>query len=363
MARVNARLTLLEILRILQEQTDAEHPISIMGIVNQLNKREDEGLAAGRDAVADMLKDLEADYPGPGKICCKQTEQKNGGRYTYAYYYQTPFSGEEAALLMHEVMLSQNRSYDQVGALMLKLRSLASPKRQYPLHPLPPDYYSPNGDMERNISLIYQAIRENQYHTGTETTLSFDFNGYGRDQKIHKTRRFEGILPISICSNAGKYYLLCVFPGGTKVAHYRVDLITNMEIRKANHSDLQDGQKQKLKNIAALQEIAAFTAAHPNMFYEKPGDGVREITLRVEKTPKKPNASLTIIADTFGKNWKAEKSTETDEFVNVHVRSTVDAITSFVLQYIDRVKVIAPEVVKDQVDANLRQMFEKYFEK
>ncbi len=363
MGRANARLTLLEILKILQEKTDAEHPISIMEIVNELDKRDDEGISAGRDAVADMLKDLEAKYPGPGKICCKQTDQKNGARYTYAYYFQMPFSTQEAELLMNEVMLSQSRSYDQVGTLMLKLRSLAGQERLNYLHPLPSDYYAPNDDLERNISLIYQAIRENQHNSRTETTLSFDFNGYGRDKKLHKTKRFYDILPISICLNNGKYYLLCIFPGSKKVAHYRIDLITNMEKRKANHSHIQDGQKKILKNIADLQEIAAFTAAHPNMFYEKPGDGVREVTLRVEKIPKKPNASLTIIVDTFGKNWKAEIGTETDEFVNIHVRSTVDAITSFVLQYIDRVKVIAPEAVKDQVEANLRQMFEKYFEK
>ena len=89
---------------------------------------------------------------------------------------------------------------------------------------------------------------------------------------------------------------------------------------------------------------------------------MRKITLRVGKIPNKPDASLTFLMDTFGNNWEAEKGTETDEYVNVHIRSTVDAITSFVLQYIDRVKVIAPEDVKQKVEANLRQMFEKYFE-
>lgn len=364
MGRVNARLTLLAILKILQEQTDAEHPISITEIVRQLSAMEDEGISAGRDAVGDMLRDLEYYYPGPGKICCQQTDQQNGSRYTYAYYYKMPFSGEEVELLLNEVMFSQNRSYEQVGELMPKLLSLTSmpygkENLKY-LHPLSQDYYAPNGEMERNISLIYQAIRENQYNSRTETTLSFDFNGYGNDKKLHKTNRFYDILPISICVKNGKYYLLCIYPGSTKVSHYRIDLITNMEKRKANHSQTQEGQKQNLKNIADLREIAAYTAAHPNMFYEKPGDGIKEINLRVEKIPNKPEASLTFLVDTFGNCWEAEKGTETDECVNVHVRSTVDAITSFVLQYIDRVKVIAPEDVKEKVEEKLRKMFEKY---
>ena len=175
MGRVNARLTLFAILKILQEQTDAEHPISITEIVKQLNAMEDEGISAGRDAVGDMLRDLEYYYPGPGKICCQQTERRDGSRYAYAYYYQMPFSGEEVELLLNEVMFSQSRSYDQVGVLMPKLLSLTSmpygkENLKY-LHPLSPDYYAPNGEMERNISLIYQAIRENQYNSRTETTL------------------------------------------------------------------------------------------------------------------------------------------------------------------------------------------------
>lgn len=364
MGRVNARLTLLAILKILQEQTDAEHPISITEIVKQMNAMEGEGISAGRDAVGDMLRDLEYYYPGPGKICCQQTERRDGSRYAYAYYYQMPFSGEEVELLLNEVMFSKNRSYEQVGALMPKLLSLTSmpygkENLKY-LHPLSPDYYAPNGEMERNISLIYQVIRENQHNSRTETTLSFDFNGYGNDKKLHKTKPFYDILPISICLNHGKYYLLCIYPGSTKVAHYRIDLITNMEKRKANHSQTQEGQKQNLKNIADLREIAAFSAAHPNMFYERPGDGIRKITLRVGKIPNKPDASLTFLVDTFGNNWEAEQGTETDEFINVHVRSTIDAITSFILQYIDRVKVIAPEDVKEKVEENLRQMFEEY---
>lgn len=368
MGRVNARLTLLALLDILQRKTDAEHPISIAEIVRQLQETEYEGVSAGRDAVSDMLRDLECYYSGPGRVCCKQTEQQSGSRYTYAYYYQMPFSGKEAELLLNEVMFSQNRSHAQVDALMEKLRSLTSvpyvKKNLNYLCPFSPDYYVSNGEMERNISLIYQAIQENRYNSRMEATLSFDFNGYGNDKKLHKTRRFYRILPISICIKNGKYYLLCIFPGGTKVAHYRIDLITDMEIEKSNHGRGQDdGWKQSLKNTADLQAITAYTAAHPNMFYEKPGDGTRIITLCVEKIPKKPDASLTFLVDTFGNNWEAESGTETDDIVNVNVRSTVDAITSFVLQYMDRVKVIAPAEVKEQVELNLRQIFEKYFER
>lgn len=364
MGRVNARLTLFAILKILQEQTDAGHPISITEIVKQLSAMEDEGISAGRDAVGDMLRDLEYYYPGPGKIRCQQTERRDGSSYAYAYYYQMPFSGEEVELLLNEVMFSQNRSYDQVRALMPKLLSLTSMPYEKEnlkyLHPLSPDYYAPNGEMERNISLIYQTIQENQYNSRTETTLAFDFNGYGHDKKLHTTKHFFNILPISICLNHGKYYLLCIYPGSTKVAHYRIDLITNMEKRKATQNQAGQGQKQNLKNIADLQEIAAFLAAHPNMFYERPGDGVRMITLRAKKIPNKPDASLTFLVDTFGNSWEAEKSTETDEYIYVHVRSTVDAIASFVLQYTNRVKVIAPADVKEKVEEKLRQMFEKY---
>ncbi len=302
--RIGTRKTTLAVLGILKDNTSPETPISINQIVQRLHT--EYGIATSRDSVKDILSDLMDYYSGPDKIEC--TQAGKDGQYRYSFYYRA---------------------------------------------------YQPNGCQE-NLKKIQKVIRKNKRRSATEQLLSFQFNGYGVDQTLHPAgKRYTGVLPLRLIQFGGHPYLVCFFQGRCIPAHLRADLMTGITVQECKKT-LDDQRDFKSKEVISVPE-SEYLASHLYMYYESPGNAPRRIRLWVKKIPYKPDASLTFLQDIFGENWNPISRTETNDGVEIEVRCLPSAITQFVRQYMDRVKVLGPEEIKKQVENELRRDFEEYF--
>lgn len=308
--RVNARQTTLAVLQLLQDETDTTRHIHITDIVKRLKKPPYE-IATNRDTVKRILDDLQEFYP---EVKCETLRRDQNGEkqtYTYGYWYDQPFVLEEAELT--------------VG-------------RQ----------------VKENITFLRPIIQRNRDRGGREITLDFQFSGYGSDGKPHPTdRQITDVLPLKICMAYGNFYLIGLFRGKKDLAHFRLDLMTDLITRMGR----PDENHRFAQNRLDATELRAYLSSHLYMTYEK-GGLPRRITLRVKKWSDRPDASLTFLYDAFGGNWTVLR--EAWETVDVQVECLEKAMEIFAWNYIDRVEILAPEDVRQRVIDHVRETCQKF---
>lgn len=364
-SRVNIKLATLAVQEILKTQTDPAHPLHITEIVEKLRESKYE-LESGRDTVKSILDTLEKWDPG---ICCIEASRRNGQEnvYTYGYYYdqekdENVLSDEEIQWLLEDVMFSNMHTTEQVTTLLKKLKSLASAqcrKRLNYTDQIPYQHYTANAMTQKNLVLLHQAIAQ-------QKPVRFVFNGYGgrlvagaykgeKVREIHSVNIFT-VQPIQICVVDQRYYLLCLFVGYEKWFHFRIDLMTELELIEENAKEERTPPPSMDRDA-----LSTYLAEHPYMYYDTPGNTPVNFYLRVTKIPKKPNASMTFLQDVFGNNWQVWGQDTSEETVDVRVRCVPSAMQVFVRQYIDRVKVIGPPKYKEMVENGLRKDFENYW--
>ena len=301
--RTGTRRTTFAVLEILKTDTRPDKPISIAELVNRLRSRY--SIHTSRDSVKAILSDLIEFYPGPDEIRCKCSPKND--RYQYQYYYRTDIPME----------------------------------------------------LQENIHKIHEAIRKNRGRGKTEHILSFQFNGYGSDKALHPNYRISGVLPLRVMAALGHYYLIGFFPGKHYPAHFRIDLMTDIQAHKQERAE--DEQRDFQAGAVDMVSAEKYLATHPYMFYESPGNTPKWIRFLIKKIPGKPRSSLTFLWDIFGDNWEPISGTETDEQIEIQVPCLPSAAVQFAWQYMDRVRVLEPEEVKKQVEGLLRKYYEEIF--
>ena len=70
---------------------------------------------------------------------------------------------------------------------------------------------------------------------------------------------------------------------------------------------------------------------------------------------------MTFLEDHFGRHWWAVEGSETEDAVEVRVECLPGAMAQFVRQYIDRVHVLEPKDVVEQVENALVAEYKAYF--
>lgn len=300
-SRTGTRRTTLSVLEILKTDTRPDKPISIAELVTRLENRY--SIRTSRDSVKAILSDLMELYPGPDEIRCKCSPKND--RYQYQYYYRTDIPME----------------------------------------------------LQENIHRIHEAIRKNRGRGKTEHVLSFQFNGYGSDKALHPNYRIHGVLPLRVMAALGHYYLIGFFPGKHDPAHFRIDLMT--EIQEHKQERTEDEQREFQAGAVDMVSAETYLATHPYMFYEGPGNTPRWIRFLIKKIPGKPKSSLTFLRDVFGDNWEPISGTETDEQLEIQIPCLPSAAVQFAWQYMDRVRVLEPEGVKKQVQNLLQTYYEE----
>lgn len=220
--------------------------------------------------------------------------------------------------------------------------------------------------LSANLLMIQKAIDNN-------VQISFRFNGYTYQKKLEPVRDGKDtVSPYYIVASGGRYYLLAckeVVIKGEPVKNmsiWRIDLMTEMEIPGEDEASGIKGKpriaKKDVDNLP-MEWSDDFQLKHLNMSYDKPV----WITLKIKSPKREDDPSRRVKADyTFLHDWFGDKfryvQTETtaphDDIVKVECSPF--AMTHWALQYCDRVEVVEPESIRNDVIEKIRNLNVKY---
>lgn len=203
--------------------------------------------------------------------------------------------------------------------------------------------------------------------------VSFRFNGYSYRKKLEPVRdRKDTVSPYYIVASGGRQYLLACKEVTIKgeivknMSIWRIDLMTDIEIPGVNEKLNILGQpripKKEVENLP-MEWTDDFQLKHLNMSFDKPV----WVTLKIKSAKqdddptKRVRADYTFLHDWFGDNFKYIRTEETAPFDDiVKVECSPYGMAHWALQYSERVEVLEPESIRNDVIEKIKALNSKY---
>ena len=210
------KLKILYLYRILSEQTDEDHPMTIREMIGRLSEF---GIRAERKSVSEDLKGLIS--------FGADIVEKSGPRGQY-YLASRTFDVTELQLLADAVASSQFLTERKSQALIEKLMTLTSQpaagiiERQiyrlnYRKHANERIYY--------NVDAIHKAIGECR----EISFLYFEYTPGKKKKYRHGGERYR-VVPYALCWDNENYYLIADYPRYDSISNFRVDRMESIEL-------------------------------------------------------------------------------------------------------------------------------------
>lgn len=324
-ATANKKMLNMLILDVLKEYSDEEHRLSQQEIIRIL-KRE-YGMDCDRRSVknnVEYLKELGYDI-----------SMEKG-----YYLAEREFEASELRLLIDAVLFSKGISNRQAKDLIGKLKKQSNryfePKVAHICN-LPEIHTVDNKQLMYVIDVINDAIEKKK-------KISFIYNDYGTDFKLHPRREREYIVnPYQMVANNGRYYLIANYDKFDDVTHYRVDRITDVQIMDSNRKSMK-----KVKGLEKGFNLPKHMTEHMYMFG---GDSVR-ILMKAEK------GLINDLVDWFGKDFRI--LSEEGKWYTISVSSNENAMFLWAMQYSTHVEILEPKRLRVKIGETAREMAEKY---
>lgn len=325
--RANQKLKLLYLLKILTENTDEEHAITMQDIMQKLSLYD---ITAERKSIysdINLLRDFGYDIIGE--------------QYDRTYHYKLvsrQFELAELKLLVDAVQSSKFITARKSNELIKKLEESAS---RYDVSCLQRQVYvqgrvkNMNESIYYNVDEIYSAIGKNvkisfQY-------FNWDVNG---EMKLKHDGKKYIISPWVMCWSDDNYYMVGYDSEAGIMKHYRVDKMLHIEVL----NDTREG-----KAVYEKFDIASYTNRKFGMFDAKE----ENVELLCD------NSYAGVIIDRFGKECHRIKVD--DEHFKVKVLVAVsDQFLGWIMALGDGVKVIGPESVLEQINKTIDRFVEQY---
>lgn len=280
-------------------------------------------------------------------------------------HYRHTFSYEEINALIEGILFSRTLDTKTANRLVRKIEDNLTTKfyKKGPKNicTVRETVLADRDRLRENLLLIQRAIDD-------RVRIRFRFNGYNRKKELEPVRaEKDTVSPYYIVANGGRYYLLAckeIQRSGSldrRMSIWRIDLMTELEI--PGRDDRRRGEpvleKRKVEDLPQVWS-EEFPLHHLNMSYDRP----IPITLRITRSggpASQPRPDYTFLYDWFGDTFRYER-TETEPPYGDIVRVTCSpfAIVNWVLQYSDRVEVLQPEPVREQVIEKIKNLNQKY---
>ncbi|MCH5162241.1 MAG: WYL domain-containing protein [Clostridiales bacterium] len=317
------RNALLRIWQIFQKYSDCDHPLTHDDILRYLSR--DYGIELERKAVGRNITAL--------KEAGVEIEPSKRGSYL-AY---REFDDSELRLLVDGVLASKHITAKYSQALIDKLCNLTSVHfRSHVKNVYSVDQWSKseNNQFFLNISIVDEAIEGGK-------KISFDYNKYGADKKLHKTATHT-VSPYQMILHNQRYYLMALSDSRQKISYYRMDKITGMEICEEAATPIRsvEGYESGIN----YRELAS---AFPYMFADK----IERVEFFVDED------MIDQVIDWFGDHIGIRKS---EGRLKVTVNVSPSAMVYWAMQYLNSVEIISPPSLREQIRQNLEKGVEKY---
>ena len=273
-------------------------------------------------------------------------------------YYHHIFSYDEINSLIEGILFSKTIAPEDGEKLIEKIESHLTtkfyPKGAKQICRVNEPQLADQGRIRENLKMIQQAIEE-------RVQIRFRFYGYNRRKELEPVRKEKDtVSPYYLVANGGKYYLLAckeVTINGEIVRNmsiWRVDLMGEMEIpgrdEKLGIPGIPALKKESVENLPK-QWSEDFHLSHLNMAFDEP------VKIRLKITRVREKADYTFLHDWFGDTFRFVGKSDI-----VEVTCSPFAMVNWALQYSDRVEVLEPESIRQQVAEKVRKLYEKYGE-
>lgn len=321
----NQKLKILYVLDILTRLTDAEHGISMSGIIAEL---ESLGIAAERKSVYNDIFLLREHYGADIEM------RKTSGTPEYFLMSRT-FELPELKLLVDAVEASRFITRKKSTQLIKKLKSLAGERASSLLHGqvlVTDRIKTMNESIYYNVDTVNEAINRDRM-------LSFRYFEWmpSGEKRLRRNGEFYTVSPCALCWDNENYYLIAVENDTLK--HYRVDKMVSIS--------LVDKKRVRSK---AFEEFDA--AAYTHSVFGMYGGEEQTVTLRCS------NLIAGAVIDRFGTGVMLMP--DNDSFnVTLDVRISPQFF-AWLAGFGDNIQVMYPQSVREQYKNYISDILDLY---
>lgn len=342
------KMLIMHILDILRKYTDEDHRLSQKEIGDILRTEYD--MVVDRKSIKRNLMDLidfgyEIEYSESVRMVPdKTTGQLEENCILSDFYLVRDFTDSELRLLIDGLLFSKHIPYSQCKELIGKLEGLSNRyfrSRVQHIRTMP-DLSLHSQQLFYTIEVLDEAISKGRQ-------VSFTYNSYGTDKKLHPRKDGSGnireyiVNPYQIAAANGRYYLICNYDKYDNVANYRLDRVTDIKLLQTLAKPME-----QVKGLEHGFDLPKHMAEHVYMFAGESG----VVTFRAKKY------LLNDIIDWFGGG--VTFFDETEEEVCVRVRVNFAAMRRWALQYALHAKILSPASLAEQVREDIKVAGENY---
>lgn len=318
----NKKLSIICILKILQEFSDEEHILTQQDIIKKLCssyglKCERKSIGASIESLIDFGYDIEKTQKG-------------------CFLAQREFEKSEISFLIDAVFSTKTLSSKQAQELTKKLTNLISvnQRKSYKfLYKSNEISRTSNKQIFYTIDILNEAIEKHK-------KVDFVYNWYNENKElVPKSEKKYIVSPYFMVNNNGKYYLVCNNEYFDNISNFRIDLITNISILKDNSKPLTS-----LPEYSNGLDITNYINSNIYMF------GSKDINATLKL---KDNYSINVAIDWFGKNINIYKKGN-EIFANV--KANEEALIYWCLQYGEYAELIEPYNTKQKLREKINNL-------
>ena len=324
--RSNQKLKIMYLMKILLDETDETHDITLNEIVKKLKSY---NVTAERKSLYDDIENLR--QFGFDII---------GSQYDRSYHYKIAsrdFQLVELKLLVDAVQSAKFITKKKSDELIKKIESFASKYEAKQLH----RQVNVNGRVKSMNERVYYSVDTIHDALCEECQIKFQYFSWTVDKKMELKHdgAYYSVSPWALCWDDEKYYLIGYDNREMKIKHFRVDKMTNVSTTD---------EKRLGKESFAEIKMSEYTNKLFGMF-----DGnLESVTLLCE------NHTANVIIDRFGTDIPIIKTDK--EHFTVKVKVSVSKIFLGWIMAIPGIKIVAPESTVDMMKGEIKRLQEMY---
>ena len=332
------KLIIVNILKILNEHSDSEHPLKQKDIQELLKK--EYSMEVGRKAIKRNLmslhdfgfENIEFKITPKFKLNTKTGEYEDCSIYSDVYMQHT-FENNELKMLIDSIIFSNHIPKSFRDDLIKKLEGLSN------------KYFK---NSTRNIEVLnsvtsqnyqwFMVIEDINEAINNTQKISFTYNRYNADKEMEPECEVT-VCPYKMVAANGHYYLICTEDRFDGFSHYRIDRITDLKRLDAHFAPIQ------------TFDLKEYLDSHPYM-----GTG-KAVTVRMKINEE----IIGEVIDAFGDDFKivSERFPKYGK-LDIEIKSNINDMFSWALQFGDYVEIIEPQQLRDRIQNTVEAMHKKY---
>ena len=324
--RLNQKLKIMYLMKILLEETDEDHDLTLNEIVEKLKAY---NVTAEQKSLSSDIENLRTF--GLDII---------GMQYGKTYHYKVAsrqFQLVELKLLVDAVQSSRFITEKKSDELIAKLESYAS---KYEAKKLARQV-NVNGRVKTMNERIYYSVDKIHEELNEKSQIKFQYFTWTADKKMELKHggAYYSVSPWALCWDDEKYYLVGYDNREYKIKHFRVDKMADVSVVYEEREGKEEFSKMQMSE-------------YTNRLFGMFDGNLETVTLLCE------NHAANVIIDRFGTDIPLMK-TDAEHFT-VRVRVSVSKLFLSWIMAIPGVKIVAPERTVDMMKSEIKRLQEMY---